>query len=581
MKRILILTLCAALLVSLIPAVALPASAAVEGDWTTYRFANDYPQPEDDPEDEYIYRPAPGYKYTSEGFTVIPADYTDTTPQMTVQTKEAQEIKDGLYLRFRIDDFSYDNGTAADEWIAITLTDREKVAPGSTFYGGGWLALVRGSGDGDCTILPHLTDPATDSFGGTFKNVGMKNGSAELDNLGREIYTLEITWNGSAYEMKLNGTVIPGAADTTALLEKLSPSGEFYVGISLHAGVKNGTAALTILEYGTTKANATVPVGDDTKYPEENICGTAAIADPSTVPANQPAILWSPETVGNMKGHNCTFRVLNDNTWRISATDAAVYFSFAPKRQWSYAAEDFPVFGILLRNFWGDNGTLWFSAGELMGPANDSLIPFSVYDGEFYGEEGEYVFIPVDLSDLWEGRINNFRVDFMMYDESTWTFDLCFAGVFRSTDEAYAYAEDYLRYCDGFDPEPTPTEPTTEPPTEPPTEPVTEPVTEPATEPVTEPVIELPTEPATESPTETPIEPPVEPDPDFWETLPDEVITEIVSDVEYILDTEEGETIDVEEAVDDILKKYGCAGSVGMLAILMPLLAAYALKKKP
>ena len=42
-KRLLCALLCAVLLAGLIPAAALTASAATaEGDWTTYRFANEY-----------------------------------------------------------------------------------------------------------------------------------------------------------------------------------------------------------------------------------------------------------------------------------------------------------------------------------------------------------------------------------------------------------------------------------------------------------------------------------------------------------------------------------------------------------
>jgi hypothetical protein len=44
-------------------------------------------------------------------------------------------------------------------------------------------------------------------------------------------------------------------------------------------------------------------------------------ADPSTVEANKPAIPWSPETVNIRGGNNCTFTVLGDNTWRVTAKE--------------------------------------------------------------------------------------------------------------------------------------------------------------------------------------------------------------------------------------------------------------------
>ncbi len=552
-KRIFCALLCAVVLAGLIPATALTASAAtVEGDWTTYRFASEYCDDTCDHESEACYyRPEAGYKYTAEGFTVIPADYTNTTPRLSVMSKDARPLKEGIYLKFRVDDYSYDGGRDADQWIALTLTTEYKAEPGSLDYGGGWMTLIRGKGDGVFSISPCLTDPNTDDALGSFVGVGTGGGTAPRDNQGREIYTLEVTWDGSAYEMKLNGTPVPGSAETTKLLEKLDPNGEFFVGIQMHSSVKDGTAALTILEFGTNEANATTPVGNDSKAAEEN-CGFGyeEIRDPSTVPANQPAIRWSPDTYNLKDGKNCAFEVLGDNTWHVEVTDLNAYFNLTPKRNWSYNAEDFPVFGILLRNFWSGSGTLWYSAGDIVLPENGHTVSYLVYDGEFYGEDEEYVFIPIDLSDLWTGRINNIRLDFVIGDENAREFDICFAGMFRDKDEAYAYAHDWLAYVN-----PLPDETSAYPgqdcpgaPTEPPTEPPYEPVE-----------------------TEHPI---------FWDTVPEEVVTEVVSMVEDAPDTEAGETVALEDAVQDILEKYGCTGTVSACAVLIPLLAAFVLKKK-
>lgn len=376
---------------------------------------------------------------------MIPADFTDTTPSMTVQTKEKWSLKDGIYLQFRVDDYSYDGGTGADQWIALSLTNEQKAEPAGPAYGGGWLTLLRGVGNGSAQSLPHVTDPATEDFGGTFTGVGTVNISAPMDDEGREIYTFEVTWDGSAYEMKVNGVVQPGSAQTTTLLEKLDANGEFYVGINMQAGVKHGTAACTILKFGTSEATATTPVGSDSKEPEKNEMSIADIADPSTVETNMPAILWTPETSILKTGNNVTFQVLGDNTWRGTATETAVFFQFSPKRAWSYDGADFPVFGILFRNIWVDGGTCWYAAGEVMNSQNDCTQAFSVSDGYFYGEDEEYVFVPMDMTGLWEGRINSIRLDMNMADEDSREFDVCFAGMFRSEEEGVAYAESYLK----------------------------------------------------------------------------------------------------------------------------------------
>ena len=54
MKKLLALVLCAVMVLAMIPAVTLTASAAGEGDWTTRRSPKDY----DDPDD---YCPAGGF----------------------------------------------------------------------------------------------------------------------------------------------------------------------------------------------------------------------------------------------------------------------------------------------------------------------------------------------------------------------------------------------------------------------------------------------------------------------------------------------------------------------------------------
>jgi hypothetical protein len=256
-----------------------------------------------------------------------------------------------------------------------------------------------------------------------------------------------VAWNGTEYEIKVNGSVQGGGEQATALLEKVNSNGEFYVGINIQAAVKNGTAAITILKYGTSEATATTPVGTDSKEPEENVMEIAPIADPSTVEKNQPAMLWSPETVDIKGGNNCSFTVLGDNTWRVTASDSNVFFTFNPKRSWSFAGEDFPVFGILVRNIWVDGGTAWYAAGEVAGALIDCTMPFSIYDGDSWmdADEVEYFFIPLDMTDLWEGRINSIRLDLVMSDAENREFDICFAGMFRSVDEGYVYAEQYLK----------------------------------------------------------------------------------------------------------------------------------------
>jgi hypothetical protein len=494
MKKLIALVIAAVMILSMIPVMAVSTSAAGEGMWTTYRSAGNYPAIDDEPDpdgEETIYPPESGYEYTADGFSIVQPNWSGVGPFVTVSTTEEVNLKDGLYLEFRVDDYQYGGEIGADHWICLTLntgktedgategyeagTKTGKVAPGSPAYGGGWLTLLRGVGDGNVTSLPHLTDPKTEDFGGTFVNVGSIGAPATLDDDGREINTLEVSWTGSEYEIKVNGVVQPGQAQTTAMLEKLAPNGDVFVGITMMDGLKGGSAGLTVTKFGTSASDATKPVGSDSKEPEENNLVEAPIADPSTVEANKPAILWNPDTYNLKSGNNVNFQVQGDNTWLATATETAVFFSLGAKRSWSYNATDFPVFGIMVKNLWIDSGTMWYAAGEIPGATDGYTLPFSIYDGEFYGEDEEYIFVPVDLTDMWEGRFNSIRLDFNMADESTREFELCFAGMFRSVDEAYTYANEWLAGNTEVETkDPNATEPETEPETEAPTEAETE-----------------------------------------------------------------------------------------------------------
>ena len=533
-KRLLCALLCAVLLAGLIPAAALTASAAVaEGDWTVYRTPQSY---EDEKNGETV-KPAPGYRYTADGFTTVEPNWTNFTPYFTVQTKKAQPLKEGIYLEFRVDEYPY-GGTSgdADHWLSFSLSDRQNVAPGNIDFGNNWLCLFRGAGKGSASAQSFVTTQTTDEAVGNFIHKGDVAVTVPMDENDREVYTLEITWDGSEYDVKVCGTTVEGCADITSKLEQWNANGEFFVGITVHSGVKDASAGITVTKFGTTAANATTPVGSDSTEPETEECYEfAPIADPDTVPVNTPAILWNPDTYDLPRVENGNVSVRGDNTWHVRATDLNSFFYFTPKYNWSYAAEDFPVFGILLRNFWSDGGTLWYCAGDILQPENACTVPFNIYDGEFYGENEEYVFIPVDLSDFWEGRIHNMRLDFMIGDENAREFDICFAGMFRSTDEAYAYAGEWMSACKGYYPETQ--APTTEPPYEPP----------------------ISTEP-----------------PAIWETVPEEAETEIATEVEYPAE----DTADREDELEAVLSKYGCTGSLSLTAILTAAAAALVLAKK-
>lgn len=446
-RKILALLLCTLMVLSMIPVMFVTtASAAAEGDWYTCRKPSKNPNPE-------TYTPAPGYHYTSEGFETINADYKDCSPYFNVMSKERWNMKDGFHMEFRVDDFSYggESGTA-DHWLCFAIWNADNISPGSTSWGEGWLALMRGNGDGGSISIESFVTTAKneeEGIAGNFEHTGNVSSTAPMDDNGRELYTLDVDWNGSAYEIKVNGQLVSGSTGVvTDFLQQRNAAGDFYIGIAMHAGVKNGVAGLTI-----TDVNGAVPTGSDSAEPQENVNVVADPIDPTTVPENMPCMYFDAtfSTVNHFgdsptySGTNMELMALGDNSFHATCVAGACYFGWSPKRTLTYLAEDFPVFAMMFRDFYNMGGSLWYCGGEIISAQNDCVKGWSIYDDDnlTYGKDEEYTLCISDLSDLWEGRINNIRIDFSIYDvedpESA-EFDVMWMGFFRSVEEAQAFA---------------------------------------------------------------------------------------------------------------------------------------------
>ena len=505
MKRIIALIIAAVMVLTLIPVMAISTAAAeVEGDWTTLRRPADY---DVDVEAGETYKPAPGYEYTDEGFTIVPADYTNQTVYFNIQTKDPKPIKEGFYVQFRVDNYCYSGPNQdADAWIALSLWDSVNLQPGNTSYGAGYLSLLRGVGDGSCTAQCFISTPSSEEVQGQFLHQGDVGFEVPMDESDREIYTFEVQWTGSAYDIKINGASVPGAAEgITDLLEQQNANGDFYVGISFHSTYAGGTAACTILKQGTSAADATTPVGDDSKDPEGNIVVWGDPIDPATIPEGEPALLWDANRTsfrGEAYGAGATYTAQGDGSYHVKAVDANPNAMWHVKSSLTHMAEDFPVLAILTRDFWGNGGSLYYCAGSVLAAQDSASLTWSLYDEyntEYNDEVNENVYnlIVIDLTDLWEGRINAYQPHFAVgdyTDPEAGEFDICWMGAFRNVEDAQAYSDAYMAAKGIGD---SVSETTEAPVTEAPTEPETEPVTVPATAPVTQ-------APASEPTTEAP-----------------------------------------------------------------------------
>lgn len=446
------LLLAVILLVSVFSVLSILSTAAlVEGDWIPRRSWPDYTE-----ENATSYKPAAGYYYDSEGFHTVQQDTNDISVFTNVVTKESYSLtynndqKNGhvMSVKFRIDDFSYGGENNADEWIAVSVKNKQDIAHGDTTEesGKGLVILNRGTGDGKAQCLPHVND--VNVFGSSASDAI----TAELDSQGREIYTFTLDYADGKWSFAMNGHTYAEYAWGGKKLNDIFNSfedGQFYFAITLNSSVKAGTGRLTILEF-----NGEVPYGEDSADPEENINWFAEIADASTVEANQPAVLWdaAKTSVSKLTGMNNTFKVNPaDNTVLVTSSATEATINFGIKNTISYDGKDFPCFAMLTRNVSEDvfdsGYILWWAAGEVMSADNEHAQSELAFDDETIGGWNLAIYELDPEIDDFQGRINSLRVDFHGFDVSdpdTCTFKVGFMGMFRNAEEAQAYANSFV-----------------------------------------------------------------------------------------------------------------------------------------
>ena len=486
MKKLICLAIAAIMILSMIPVMALSTSAASEGDWTVYRHHASYAEKEQGE----VVKPNVGYQYVDgEGLVIDAPDWTNYTPYFALQTKDAWNLKEGFYMEVRVDEFTIKDagGAYVDHWVSFNLSDRPNIELGGSAHGNNWCCLIRNEDEGTVRagdgFSSHWTTMTTDETVGSFASLGMDAASMSIstDDRGREIYTFEVSWDGSAYTLKVNGVVVPGNDQITEKLEALNTDGAFYPGIAFNSAAKDGTVSCTLVKYGNSAEDATTPVGSDSLAPEDNMLVFGDPIDPATIPANTPALLWDA-TKSSFKndptGVDMALTAQGDDSYHLEVVGAAPYFQWSIKSELTANQSDFPVFAMLMKDFWGTDGGIYYCAGDVMGANDNYKTSWGIYDEgcQFYGEDGEYILVVVDLAALElidesnSGRIHNIRPFFSVTDTTDLEmcqWDMCYMGYFRSIAEAQAYTSARLSM-----------EPETEAPTEEKTEAPTDEVTE-------------------------------------------------------------------------------------------------------
>ncbi|MBQ9779921.1 MAG: hypothetical protein IJW00_03135 [Clostridia bacterium] len=473
MRKILAALIAAVMVLSMVPVMAVTVSAVdIEGDWITCRSANDY----DEEQENGSYKPAPGYHYTSDGFETIGADYTNTMPYFHVMSREAQSLKEGIYLEVRVDEFDY-NG-----WLSFTLWDSENFSILDTNgYGSGWSSLVNGNVSGGAAsvdssiVLEDGNDIGEQSF---MTGLGKTSATPTKDDEGRQIYTLEVNYDGSQYNILVCGELVAGGKEITELFNKISPDGDFYIGLAMFSATTGGKANLSILKYGTSKDDASTPVGSDRAEPETNANVFPDMMPADGVEANQPAFRYDASLYSAPQVANADVTALGDNAFRFTSRTEDMYFRWLVSNTVSYDAVDFPVVAFMVRSYDASGGAVYYCSGDRMAADAEHMTSWGLWDEgclEYKDEDGVYYnMVVVDLSEQWEGRINLIRFDFFdldVSDEDDASFDFCWAGTFRSVEEAQAYTvawagENGLSDVEDEEPTEEPTETPTEAPTE-------------------------------------------------------------------------------------------------------------------
>lgn len=456
LKKSIALTVALTTLLSLAAFFTLPV-AAMDGNFDTHGSAV-----EEDGNYDGDKNSVAGYQYTHEGLHITTADWSTGAPYSHVSTKDTVDLKDGVYMQVRIDDFNY---AAADKWFNFNLWSEPAIDVGSgdPSYGYGVQTIIRPSSSGSISSVAWYKQ----QFTACGSSAIYDEHRYPID--GKLILTIIVTWDGLTYNVEINGAAAPEKV-IDYMNETYAENSFAYVGFTMYSNEKGGSQEATILKFGSNEYTAFTPMGDDEKYPENYHIEYAELGSADDIDEGEPAVLMSGDKeYSDLKG-----TPTSATGSKISISDDLLVHVVGSKQLtdcgvWkvdndvSYDISDFPVVLIMTKNFCscaGDNGECWaFEEAYAYIACGDSLVPNPnnkyyaevCYDSYFIGNDS-YLYFIADLSDetgedgRFNGRINSTRVDFNieLYTPGANEFDVVMQGFFRTKDEAAEYAMNYL-----------------------------------------------------------------------------------------------------------------------------------------
>lgn len=476
------------------------------GDWAAYAVGGAYSKNEEDKIDytSNTTSQSPAAKYTEEGFEVsaeFKSEFSENQ-RFNIMTKKEQNLKKGISMTVRVNEFKYEG----DMWFSFSVWDSPNIVQGNATgeYGQGYTNLLRPSktagGDtiyaegkdypaGWYSCESFISDQTYYDYNNTFA-FGYNKGSAtaplkfELFDWGNDPaagfpalgpkfnddgsfeVTFVITYENDVYHLYVNGYEVNSAAITEYFKYRFS-DGLAFIGFSLHGAGTDCTASATIIEY-----NGEVPTGTDSQEQSGDREKRGELIPSDTIVDDQPALLFNSlnengdykETGKLPNPTKIKYTANTDGSFSLTPlTGFASFFQVRPAAHASYEASDFPYFALLLRNFCtcqdatgvhdcagSEEIITFYCAGKVL-TGNDRCRMIASCEYEYLPSEtvdgNDYKLFIFDYSDQnWMGLINYVQVTFNYIKTGTdrGTFDLCYAGYFKSFDAASDYADNYV-----------------------------------------------------------------------------------------------------------------------------------------
>lgn len=177
----------------------------------------------------------------------------DATPWLRLVRNEAVDLKKGVYMEIRVDEFNYGSNLDAwfDAWFDVMFWDQMYMIPGDSSFGSGAQCLIRPNIN---TI--HWFKRGFDQVNG----YPQQEFSPEVVD-GKHYLTVELSWDeaNKTFVYTINGVSAPQDL-ITYMNEKWGGSDSYaYVGFCFQHNRINEKIGCTILKYGTSAETATVP----------------------------------------------------------------------------------------------------------------------------------------------------------------------------------------------------------------------------------------------------------------------------------------------------------------------------------